>query len=500
MRSSTRRGALLGAALITLAGTALRAWMLDRWLDYDEAFTYLRFASYTLPHAFSNYSFPNNHIFHTVLVWCSTHALGLSVTSLRLPALLAGCALIPLTFCLGRVLAGNAAGLIASALVAGSSLLAQYSVMARGYSVQAALFVASLLMVPRLVERPGWRPALALMVLLSLAMLTVPTLVYGAGSVFAWGLLLALRPPAERPRRLLWLSAAGAGSALLTAVLYAPAIAFMRSNRVTWGKPYAIDGASFYHDLYDYFAAYLPDFALLVLLGLIGAGAVYELTRLRRVPTVLPWLGVPLVALTIHLMVATRPPFPRTFIFLMPLLCALAGAAAQQLWSPWPRMARASSAACALVSALLLVWTAAPGHAEHLRLLQPMYPNTRWLFDQLVVPMQGRDELSLHSLQMRPLLVYAIIDHIPLTMMDMGFRLERAQRLTLDMRAAPSLMYLGQRFTVLAASESERDRLPLPRMVKARVRAGLLEWTAIRQLKAQSGPDPVLWELRLKPR
>lgn len=487
-------------ALLTLAGCALRAWMLDRWIDYDEAFTYLRFASRSFEHAIGNYSFPNNHVFHTVLVWCSTRGLGLSVLSLRLPALLCGCALIPLCFLLARACAGNAAGLIAAALVAGSSLLAQYSVMARGYSVQAALFVAALLATRKLVERPsaGW--ALVLAALLALALFTVPTLVYGAGSVFAWGALLSVRTRSDVARRLLWLAGAGVAAAALSAWLYRPVLAFMRVNKVTWGAPYKLSGATLYHDLLDYFASFLPAGEGWLLLLLIAAGALCEL-RQRQLPTVLLWVGVPMAALFVHLLVARRLPFPRTFVFLMPLLCVLAGAGAQQLWSLLARAradaaARWQPAACALAATSLLLWTAAPGYAEHVALSRPAYPNTRFLFEQLVVPMRPRDELALHSRQMRPLLVYARIANIPLHMVDRGFRIERAQHVGGDRVVFPSLLFMGQRFAVLALSEAERDAVVLPPQVQARKQMGLYRWDATLYLSAAPDLAPVLWELK----
>ena len=59
---------LLIIAGITLAGFVLRVLVIHRPIAYDEAYTFINFASRPFKHILADYSAPNNHIFHTILV------------------------------------------------------------------------------------------------------------------------------------------------------------------------------------------------------------------------------------------------------------------------------------------------------------------------------------------------------------------------------------------------------------------------------------------------
>ena len=59
-------------------------------MRFDEAFTFLRFASQPLLEGLTTYAEPNNHLFHTLLVHISTSLFGDQPWAIRLPALLAG--------------------------------------------------------------------------------------------------------------------------------------------------------------------------------------------------------------------------------------------------------------------------------------------------------------------------------------------------------------------------------------------------------------------------
>ncbi len=85
------------AALITivLLSIVLRLAFLSQPMRFDEAFTFLRFVSKPLSEGLTNYSEPNNHLFHTLLVHIVYSLFGDSSWVIRLPALLAGIALVP---------------------------------------------------------------------------------------------------------------------------------------------------------------------------------------------------------------------------------------------------------------------------------------------------------------------------------------------------------------------------------------------------------------------
>ncbi|GEM_PF-6728280 len=103
-------------SLTVLSGLILRLAEMNKVLTHDEAYTYVAFASKSLWHAVTDYSLPNNHIFHTILVYLSAELIGLHPWSIRIPALLGGMAVILAVYFLGKTLYSENAGLLAAAL------------------------------------------------------------------------------------------------------------------------------------------------------------------------------------------------------------------------------------------------------------------------------------------------------------------------------------------------------------------------------------------------
>src|ERR671913_564051 len=57
---------------VLLSAFALRLYHVGQTMRNDEAYTYLAYALSPLSNALSDYEYPNNHLFHTLLVWVST--------------------------------------------------------------------------------------------------------------------------------------------------------------------------------------------------------------------------------------------------------------------------------------------------------------------------------------------------------------------------------------------------------------------------------------------
>src|SRR5437588_10729707 len=108
----------LGA--IVAVGVLVRLAYLGEPMRYDEAFTFNEYASRSAYDGISEYTFPNNHLFHTLLVHCSIRAFGDAPWAVRLPALAAGLALIPATSGLARRLCDRPSATLAAALVPSS--------------------------------------------------------------------------------------------------------------------------------------------------------------------------------------------------------------------------------------------------------------------------------------------------------------------------------------------------------------------------------------------
>ncbi len=208
-----------------MCGLVLRLGGLNAPVTYDEAYTYVAFASRSWWGALSDYSVPNNHIFHTLLVQLAVHIFGNHPWSLRLPALLAGLALIPAAYVLGKKLYSTETGLVAAALVAYLPELVFFSTDARGYSLVAFFTLLSFifgLQVTRKKSHLAWQ---ALVLCTALGCFTVPTMLLPSGGLFLWLLLEGLlNKTIERKPYFVSFFLSGSASVLLTAGLYLPAL------------------------------------------------------------------------------------------------------------------------------------------------------------------------------------------------------------------------------------------------------------------------------------
>lgn len=332
-------GAPVRVALVALLGgaLALRLAYLAQPMRFDESFTWIRYASKPLPVAVSVYSAPNNHVFHTILVWLSSRILTPDPWALRLPAFLAGLSLVPATFALGRRLFSPWAGLLAAASVTASSQLVEYSTNARGYSMVALFFILCLVTAARLIREPragGW---IVLAILSALGFWTVPVFLYPFITVLLW---LGLSARFERrgiglePRsslRALGLTAVG--TVVITAVLYAPAMAVtgpasVLANEFVTPLSFGSFAAGLPEHLVRSWQAWtrdLPIWLQVVLgLGVLASALPGRREEGSRVP-----LLIPTILGCAGLLLAQRViPFVRVWVFLVPLFMALA-------WGGW---------------------------------------------------------------------------------------------------------------------------------------------------------------------
>jgi len=217
--------ALLSAVI--LVGAWLRASLLHKPIQYDEAYTYLYFASRPLPALLADYSAPNNHLFHTLLVALSSRLLGAAPWTLRLPAFLAGVLTIPAAYLLVRRLGSAHQALAAAALVALAPNLIDYSANGRGYTLIVLFALLLAYLATHLTEHPTPRCWLAYSLVLALGMHTIPIFLYTAVGVSLWMMAIHLTDPLpwpERRRRLLWLAYASLLAGLLTLLLYSPVL------------------------------------------------------------------------------------------------------------------------------------------------------------------------------------------------------------------------------------------------------------------------------------
>ncbi|MBM3152077.1 MAG: hypothetical protein FJZ96_07730 [Chloroflexi bacterium] len=212
-------------ALIIAVGFGLRALLLDRSVEFDEAYTLISFARRGFSKIVSDYHVPNNHVLHTILVRVSYLLLGDEIWKIRLPAFLAGLLVIPATYLLGRILYNRETGLVASGIVATLPLMALQSSIARGYPVLALLTLASFILAAYLIRKRNLLAWSLLVLFCALGFYTVPTMLYPFGVLFFWLFLSVVDINKEQYSLWSWIKHllhAGISTAILTVVLYLP--------------------------------------------------------------------------------------------------------------------------------------------------------------------------------------------------------------------------------------------------------------------------------------
>ena len=180
---------LLSLGIITLFGLFTRLIQYNRTVGYDEAYTFIHFASRSLRTIITDYSAPNNHIFHSLLVHLVYLVFGNHLWALRLPSLIAGVVTIPAAYLAARTFYGRFTGLLAAALVSLAPMLVDYSNNARGYTLMC-LFACLLLWLAGLLRQKstfsGW---FLLTITAVLGFYTLPVMVYPVSAIFLWLLL-----------------------------------------------------------------------------------------------------------------------------------------------------------------------------------------------------------------------------------------------------------------------------------------------------------------------
>jgi hypothetical protein len=333
----TRRTALIVLGVITALGLLLRLFaVLTRGMTYDESFSYLHYAAEPLAQALGDYSTPNNHLFHTLLMHLTTLG-GPSPLAARLPALLAGTALIPAVYFLSRRLFTGPGALTAAALVACTGHLLDFSANARGYTLVALLSVLMALAAESTRTRRCAGPWVGLVLTAVLGLYTIPTMLYPATGIFLWLLLRIAAGECAVPRRWALLRAviAAAAIAALTALLYLPVLlrdgaAILTSNSTVARVPYPELGprlATMLHDTWQSWHLALPTaFAVLLATGVVVALVAHHSVSTSRVPLLPVLLAVSALAILLQ----GVAPFARVWIFLLPfyLVTAAAGVGA----------------------------------------------------------------------------------------------------------------------------------------------------------------------------
>ena len=323
----------IGLVIVTTLAIILRARELSQPIRYDEAATWLDYASQPLGRALSDYRFPNNHLFHTLLVHVSAALFGDAPWALRLPAFVAGIALVPLTWALARALYSREAALGAAGLAATSATLVLYSTNARGYTILACLTVALALLATRQLRADNTAGWALMAAVAALGAWTIPTMLYPAGAIGLW-LWLEARAgdasidPKTMRSRLRW---TGVAALSLAAALYLPVIArtgiaLLVGNRFVRPqsrREFFAQLPAFLRDVgTDFMRGWGPWLAALLAAGLVVALFASRRIARHRAPMLVTMLIWSLALLVVN----GRLPYVRVWMFLLPFALATAAA------------------------------------------------------------------------------------------------------------------------------------------------------------------------------
>jgi hypothetical protein len=316
----------IGTVLVLFAaGIFVRVWHLGRVVRYDEAWTYVDFASRPLLSGLSNYAAPNNHLLNTLLVHLSTKLLGNTLFGLRFPAFIAGCLVIPVSWVVARTLYGQAAGILTAGCVAALPTFIEFSVNARGYALQWLFILAVVWFAAKLQENPSSRIAwLGFVVAAVAGTYAIPTTLIAVAGVFGWMLVSTLvdREAGKLKSVSIGVALAGVAIALLSLLLYLPPLvdrgpaAVVAKEVVTWQRhDDFLRGFAFMAECARLrWTEGVPQLALWILLAGLVAGLVF-FRRFRKHSvsmTIALWLSAAIFAWALHVF-----GFPRVWSYLL---------------------------------------------------------------------------------------------------------------------------------------------------------------------------------------
>ena len=316
--------------VLTAGGAAARAAYLSTPMRYDEAHSFLVYASAPWRAIVETYDLPNNHVLHTLGMHFAWVGLGDAPWVLRLPAFLAGVGCIPAAYLLGREASGRSAGLWAAALVCGSSMLIQYSANGRGYSLATLLVLCGAACGAIALRTGRWAWWAGFAALATLALYTLPSAAIGIAVMAVWLAWVALaRAPAGRRLRdagpqLRNLVDAVMATIVAAVILYWPTLPDAGWRPTEAVVPTADTAAEKWRLVEDLWGLGNEGLPLLVRLGVLAGFLAAVVLHRRSGGRPAALAGSLLVALVAMLLVWDPPALARTLFALVPLYLVVA--------------------------------------------------------------------------------------------------------------------------------------------------------------------------------
>ncbi len=324
-------------ALLAVTGIAiiLRIFLIMAPMQHDEAYSAVIFGFEPLHNSLSDYHYPNNHVFHTLLVHVSYLLFGAQEWAVRLPAFLSGVLLAPLGFVLAKRWYGTKSAWLAGIMIASLPALIDYSTNSRGYTLMALFTLLLFILGTYLKSHQNLAGWLFVILFGALGFYTLPIMVYPLAIFYAWlglsWLISDYNRDSYKNRFLLALFLSGILTTILGVALYIPIFR-------NWGiqslfaNPYveAVAANTFHQTLISRAmdawqmlnAGKLPWIGFVFLIGFLLSTIFYR----RIVKEKLPLQLISLITIVLFIFIQRPNIYARTWIFFLPLLCIWAAA------------------------------------------------------------------------------------------------------------------------------------------------------------------------------
>lgn len=324
-------------ALLAVTGIAiiLRIFLIMAPMQHDEAYSAVIFGFEPLHNSLSDYHYPNNHVFHTLLVHVSYLLFGAQEWAVRLPAFLSGVLLAPLGFVLAKRWYGTKSAWLAGIMIASLPALIDYSTNSRGYTLMALFTLLLFILGTYLKSHQNLAGWLFVILFGALGFYTLPIMVYPLAIFYAWlglsWLISDYNQDSYKNRFLLALFLSGILTTILGVALYIPIFR-------NWGiqslfaNPYveAVAANTFHQTLISRAmdawqmlnAGKLPWIGFVFLIGFLLSTIFYR----RIVKEKLPLQLISLITIVLFIFIQRPNIYARTWIFFLPLLCIWAAA------------------------------------------------------------------------------------------------------------------------------------------------------------------------------
>jgi uncharacterized membrane protein len=320
--------------LLCLAAGLVRIIYLNQPMRCDESATFLYSASKPLYIALTNYSLPNNHLFHTFFVHLSYLTFGDHPWVIRLPAFFAGLLLLPATYIVTRIYYNKNAAVLTVAFLASSSILIEYSTNARGYSMICLFTMLIIGLVANIFKNERSSEWILFVILGAFGLYTIPIMLYPLGITIVWLCFSLLYDQASIPRYIIFyhLFISIIAVTVVTFILYLPVLSTFGliavvANQFVTSLPWADFLQKFPQSVLLVWKEWTRDVPLVLEIVLIMGFfiALVKNNQLNKFRVPLVYAIFPF--LIIILLIQRVVPYARVWLFLMPvfLLTSAAG-------------------------------------------------------------------------------------------------------------------------------------------------------------------------------